>query len=90
MPSDPRVSVTLTPDTADFSDLPRSVQVNLRLTPPARALMETIAREQKLLGGPGLKPEEPNVSAAIRYLIGRAEPRYRELDLSLEWDRSPQ
>jgi len=67
---------------------PRSVQVNVRLTEDAVALLETIAVERGLVGGPGLKPDTPNVSAAIRSLIGDADERYRKYDLSLEWDRN--
>ena len=70
-------------------DEPRSVRLNLRLNPAARRITEQVAREQSLLGGPGLKPGEPNLSAAVRWLMSRADPRFREVELDLDWDRTP-
>ena len=70
------------------STAPRSVQLNIRVTEDAVTLFETIAVERGLLGGPGLKADVPNVSAVVRALLGEADPRYKECDLSLEWDRS--
>jgi len=70
------------------STAPHSVQVNVRFTDEAVALFEQIAVEEGLLGGPGLKPETPNISKVVRFLAGKADPRYRDCDLSLEWDRN--
>lgn len=67
---------------------PRSVQFNTRLTPAQLARLEEIAVEKGFLGGPGLKPETPNLSLAARYLMGQADKVMADNDVSLEWDRN--
>lgn len=67
---------------------PRSLQFNTRVTPAQRQRLEQIAVERGFLGGPGLKPGEPNVSLAARWLWGQADEVMRANDVSLEWDRN--
>ena len=67
---------------------PRSVQTNIRLTPRQNDRLAEIAREQGFLGGPGLRPDEPNRSLAARYLMGKADEEMKANDVSLEWDRN--
>ncbi|GAA2027847.1 hypothetical protein GCM10009740_16900 [Terrabacter terrae] len=67
---------------------PRSKQLNLRVTFEAEEFLQAVARERGLMGGPGLRPDQPNVSAAVRFLMGKADERYKPLDLTLDWDRS--
>lgn len=67
---------------------PRSVQFNTRLTPEQLHRLEEIAVERGFLGGPGLKPDMPNLSLAARYLMGQADPVMKANDVVLEWDRN--
>lgn len=69
---------------------PRSVKIFVRHTPEARDLLEQIAVERGLVGGHGIPPGEPNVAATVRELLEEADPRFRAVALSMEWDRRPQ
>lgn len=67
---------------------PRSLQFNTRITPEQRDRLEQIAREHNFMGGPGLRPDDPNLSLAARWLWGEADKVMREHDVVLEWDRN--
>lgn len=65
-------------------------QLGIRMTEAQRARLAEIALENGLTGGPGVKPGEPNLSLAVRHLMGKADKVMAENDLDLTWDRSPQ
>lgn len=66
----------------------RSIQFNVRITPEQHARLEQIAADKGFVGGPGLRPDAPNLSLAARWLWGKADQVMAANDVILEWDRS--
>ena len=65
-----------------------SKQLNVRISEEQETALAEIAHEQGLFGGPGKRPDEPNLSAALRYLAGRADRRMAK-GPDMNWDRRP-
>lgn len=63
-------------------------QFNVRISEEQETALAEIAHEQGLMGGPGKRPDEPNLSAALRFLVAKADPRMAK-GPDMTWDRRP-
>lgn len=62
-------------------------QFMIRVTQEQYDILGKIAIEEDLVGGPGVKSNEPNRSAVARLLMGRADRRIAENAPATEWAR---
>lgn len=65
-----------------------SRQLNIRISEEQETALAQIAHEQGLMGGPGKRPDEPNLSAALRFLVAKADRRMAK-GPDMNWDRRP-